>query len=129
MTISTYRDERNASTQHRIVLDISRAQVWAYTLAALAAFFTSAAAGVMATAHQVVPPIAQATLKPDLDRLVAADARLDAAIAKVERDDAVRAADNTRALREQMSELQQQLRETSRVTNELLLQLVNGRGR
>jgi uncharacterized lipoprotein YajG len=130
MTISTFREHHDdVHGRGHVLFELSRVQVWLSVLGLLGGFAVSAATGVVATAHVVVPPIAQVSIKPDLDRLAATDARLEASIAKVERDDTVRAADNTRALREQMSELQQQLRETERVTNELLLQLANRRGR
>jgi uncharacterized lipoprotein YajG len=130
MTISTFREHHDdIHGRGRVLFELSRVQVWLSVLGLLGGFVVSAATGVVATAHVVVPPIAQMSLKPELDRLVATDIRLEASIAKVERDDAARTADNTRALREQMDELQQQLRETSRVTNELLLQLAQERRR
>ena len=123
MTVSTYRDDRGSGRQQRVVLDVARARIWVAFGLAVLAFFGSAASGVLATANHVVPPIALASLKPALDQLVAADLRLETKIDKVERDGAVRDEANVQALRQQMAELQTQLRETSRVTNELLLQL------
>jgi uncharacterized lipoprotein YajG len=121
MTISHYRAERDSERGRRITIDLSRTQVVLGIVLALIAIAGSAATGVLATAHAVVPPIAIEAIKPALDRLAAEDLRNDQAIAKVERDGAVRDADNMQAMRQQMAELQTQLRETSRVMSEFLL--------
>jgi hypothetical protein len=69
---------------------MSRAQVWLSVIGLLGGFMVSAATGVIATAHIVVPPIAYATVRSDLDRLALADARLEGTLTKVERDGVVR---------------------------------------
>ena len=130
MPISHYTEHRDATHgRNRVVIDISRARAWLGAVAALVAIAGSAATGVLATAHAVVPPIAAAAVRPDIDRLAVVDARLEATIVKVERDGAARDAENMQALRQQMADLQTQLRETARVTSDLLLQLARERRR
>lgn len=130
MTISHYTEHRDSEHgRNRVTFDLSRAQVVLSLLGLLGGMAVSAATGVLATAHAVVPPIAASAMRPDLDRLAAADARLEATITKVERDGTQRDEQNTTALRQQMSDLQAQLRETARVTSDLLLQLARERRR
>lgn len=130
MTISHYTEHHDAQHgRNRMTFDLSRAQVWLGVISALVLIAGSAATGVLATAHAVVPPIATAAVQPAIDRLAITDARLEAAIGKVERDGAARDAENMQALRQQMADLQTQLRETARVTSDLLLQLARERRR
>lgn len=130
MTISHYTEHRDGvHGRNRVVIDISRARAWLGAVAALVAIAGSAATGVLATAHAVVPPIATAAVRPEIDRLAVVDSRLEAMISKVERDGAARDAENMQALRQQMTDLQTQLRETTRVTSDLLLQLARERRR
>jgi uncharacterized lipoprotein YajG len=112
-----------------MIIDLERAHVFLGVCGLLLGFFASAASGVLATANHVVPPIAQIALKPTVDRLEAADIRLEATIAKVERDGEVRDQQNMADLREQMRSLEGQLREASRVTSEFLLQMARERQR
>ncbi len=130
MTISHYTEHRDAQHgRNRVTFDVSRARLWLVSIAALLAIAGSAATGVLATAHAIVPPIAQAAVRPDIERLVSVDARLEATIGKVEKDGIQRDAENMQALRQQMTDLQTQLRETARVTSDLLLQLARDRRR
>ncbi len=130
MTISHYTEHHDAAHgRNRVTFDLTRVQLWLAVISALILIAASAASGVLATAHVVVPPIAMEAIRPALERLAAEDARDAAAIAKVEHDGTVRDAENVQALRQSMGELQAQLRETARVTNELLLQLARDRRR
>ncbi len=130
MTISTFTEHKDdVHGRGHVLFDMSRAQVWLSVIGLLGGFMVSAATGVIATAHIVVPPIAYATVRSDLDRLALADARLEGTLTKVERDGIVRDSENMTALRQQMTDLQGQLRETARVTNQLLLQLAGKWGR
>ena len=130
MTISHYTAHSDATHgRNHVTIDLSRAQVWLGVIGALILIAASAASGVMATAHVVVPPIAVAAVQPAIDRLAAADARLETNAMKIEREGMQRDVDNTAALRQQMADLQTQLRETARVTSDLLLQLARERRR
>ena len=130
MKVSPYHEERDMGQgPKRIVIDLARAHVIFAMIALLLGFFTSAASGVLATANHVVPPIAQQALQPAVARLEAADIRLEASIAKVERDGEVRDQQNMSDLKDQMRALQEQLRESTRVTSEFLLQMARERQR
>jgi hypothetical protein len=130
MTISTFNEHNdNVHGKGHVLFDMSRMQVWLSIIGLLGGFAISAATGVLATARLVVPPLAIATLRPDLDRLALADAKLEAKITTVQGDVYARESENTTVLRQQMADLQGQLRESSRVTNELLLKLAGKWGR
>ena len=125
MTISSFQDDRSGAHRgaRRTIIEMSRANLWLSILGLLGGFAVSAATGVIATAHIVVPPIVTETMRGEVDRLAATDARLEKAIENVDRTAASARQENSVLIRSQMSDLQDQLRESTRVTHELLLQL------
>ena len=127
MTVQTYKEHHdNVHGRRRVLFDVARWQVWLSVLGLLGGMVVSAAAGVLATAHAVVPPIAAEALRPELDRLAITDARIEASINKVERDGQNRDSENMQALRQQMADLQTQLHQATEAMTALLLKLAKG---
>jgi hypothetical protein len=74
---SSYTAQREGERpERRVVYDVKQLHLVLGIVAAVVAFFVSAASGVYLTSEKIVPPIVHRTMKPAIDRLTAADEKL-----------------------------------------------------
>jgi len=103
--------------ESRLVFDIKIVWVVFSAVALLVGMFLSAATGVYATAHKIVPPIAQETVQPFIDKLALEHNQLRREMQHSDEQ-------NLGAVRSDIVQLREDLRETRKVVADLQTALI-----
>ncbi len=115
--IGTYHEEREGGrSEPRMLIDVRRFHVWIALIATLLGMFISAATGLWAAAHKVVPPIAREAVAPEIAAIRSEHAELRKELQEADRT-------NLKDVRDEMAALSRRLDTANTNMTNLLLQL------
>lgn len=115
--IAKYSAERDSGKHEaRVLIDVRSLHIWFSVVATILGIFISAAGGLWAAAHKVVPPIALEAVKPELEKIREEHKEMRSELQRADQT-------NLQEVRQEMRDLRQSLENADGTMKQLLLQL------